>query len=417
MGSPFCCITEVVIPHSPVWVEQAFQLFSLKQEGKVNFEISAELKHSAVQMRTKFGFGPFSSAAKTITVVDIADQLGFVLDALPFMSSLSRQNAVKALSDFSTKASSLKPGMNVALHSAVWNQYLIVKSDGQVGGSSARSFSDGLPSGEAHFGRWTVVDAGHGQIAVHNSRFNAFLSLTADGVFVSYAAPKDYRLGWAHQAFQEVVLDDGNIGLQNPITNRFVSMGNAQDTYVSSPSAGLPPGWTHQQFRVQILPALLTPGTSVGFKNKDCDRFLKMNNVGGFDGTDIFGSWERFLVVDAGSGEVALYNEHFRNMVEMKDDGSGIKPSSEIAPANMHDTTSLTPLRRFQVVPLKDGTIGLHNADKSGFIYMTEYQASWGGVAYTAGVSSYAIKDLPEPPASTAERWKVEVVGSSFNAR
>ncbi|OLQ01772.1 hypothetical protein AK812_SmicGene15487 [Symbiodinium microadriaticum] len=385
-----------------------FQLFNFEQGGKVNFEIGAALNGHALEMRAKFGFGPFASQVRTMKVADILQQFEVVLNSLPFISGLSRQRAYNEIHNFATAASNmptLLPGSIVALHNAYFNQYLIIRSNGQAGSSAASSFDQGMPSGEAHLGRWTVVDATHGFIALHNSRFSAFLSLTAHGVHLSHHPPGAFNPGWAHQTFRE--FGSGTIGLQNPATGRFVSIdGSHHNTYVSAPNvfAG------HQQFRVQVLPPLLAPGMVVALKSKSHQRYLQMHNTA-FAGSPHAHAhaWESFLVVDAGQGEVALYNEHFQRFLEMKKEGWApghhhVRGSPELPP-----TFGLTssPSLKFQVVALRDSTIGLYHPPTHQFLVMMD----GNGWVHT---TNWAPHSLPET--SEFERWEVEVLsGASFH--
>ena len=220
-------------------------------------------------MRTKMGFGIFQSPLKTMKLVDIAQQFEVVLHALPFMSIASRFKALGALKDFAHHMPPpvvLRPGTTVALHNIFFRRYINADSTGQVRSSGEHNFELGLPPNNQNE-RWTVVDAGEGQIALHHPRYNGFLRLK-DGLDLRRnTAPKDFQAsesGWEAETFKVVNLWGGTgiFGL-NPATKRFVSVGPGS-TYVTNPSDVLHAGWTHQQFRVEVLKPRLTPGTTVG---------------------------------------------------------------------------------------------------------------------------------------------------------
>ena len=90
----------------------------------------------------------------------------------------SKKTAIAALRDFSTedagrvKGLPLRPGSVIALHCTHNNRYLSMDSNHIQGSPEERP--DGIKDWWNHE-RFTVVDAGHGKIALHNAHHNKFL--------------------------------------------------------------------------------------------------------------------------------------------------------------------------------------------------------------------------------------------------
>ncbi|CAE7515684.1 unnamed protein product [Symbiodinium sp. CCMP2592] len=391
-----------------------FQLFSFKHDGMVSFEFQAVMNGNDLEMRAKMGFGTFQSPLKTMKLVDIAQQFEVVLHALPFMSIASRSKALDALKDFTHHMPPpvvLRPGTTVALHNIFFQSYINADSTGQVRSCCAHAFELGLPPNNQNE-RWTVVDAGEGQIALHHPRYNGFLRLKASGLDLRHAAPKDFQAGsgWEAETFKVVNLGGGTgiFGLQNPATKRFVSVGPGH-TYVTDPSDVLHAGWTHQQFRVEVLKPRLAPGTTVGLWSPMWKHWLRLNHADMDKGGNVMAhdkpnlayqtDWEKFEVVDAGDGEVALWNPTFKAFVQIENGDA--KASPPIYPRQL---TTIWPSCRFQVVPTGDGTIALHNPAETQFLAM-RMEPGAAGILTTG----HTIQSLPE----TATSWERFVVYES----
>ena len=333
-------------------------------------------------MRTKMGFGIFQSPLKTMKLVDIAQQFEVVLHALPFMSIASRFKALGALKDFAHHMPPpvvLRPGTTVALHNIFFRRYINADSTGQVRSSGEHNFELGLPPNNQNE-RWTVVDAGEGQIALHHPRYNGFLRFK-DGLDLRRnTAPKDFQAsesGWEAETFKVVNLGGGTgiFGL-NPATKRFVSVGPGS-TYVTNPSDVLHAGWTHQQFRVEVLKPRLTPGTTVGLWSPVWKHWIGRSS-----------RWW-MLVTERSLCRTPLSRPSCRSKTEMP------KASSPIYPRQL---TTIWPSCRFQVVPTGDGTIALHNPEATQFLAM-----SVPGHAYGVGCRRHPHHQ-PRHPVAAGQR-------------
>jgi len=395
--------------------EGVFELFNFQHDGNVNFDFKALMDGKFLEMRMQMGFGPFQSEPKTVKLVDITHQFEVVLYALPFISMASRGRAIDALNTFTHDMPPpivLEPGTTVALWNVFFQRYLVAASTGAVGSGPTHNFDLGLPN-HWHLERWTVVDAGEGKIALHHPRYNGFMSLAASGLSLKHGALTDFHPagGWEAETFVVVSRGGGTdlFGLQNPATKRFVSCGAHHDTYVSPPSDVLHAGWTHQQFRVEVLKPRLKVGSTVGLWSPLRKHWLRLNGADLDKGGNVMmpdqqpnlgyqTDWEKFLVVDADNGDLALWNPFWRAFVKIENGDA--RASGPIYPQQL---PSIWPSCKFQVVPTHDATISLHFQE--GFLAM-------GAEPGAAGVfhTGWTIQSLPD--AATWERFVVYEVNS-----
>ncbi|CAE7688814.1 unnamed protein product, partial [Symbiodinium pilosum] len=126
----------------------------------------------------------------------------------------------------------------------------------------------------------------------------------------------------------------------------------------------------------------LEPGTTVGLWNGLHRRFLRMNDQkdidywpGGQVGPMLPGDWiwEKFTVVDAGYGEVALYCKHHKRFLSMNADNMYASDETEMS---LKDGWTW---QRFAVVPAPGGKIALHNRAHNRFVQMTEHNVQAKG--------------------------------------
>ena len=393
---------------------EAFELFNFEHPGMVNFKLKALLQGNEFQMRAAMGFGPFGSGERTFKLVNIVDQFAVVLYALPFVSASTRDKALASLRNFAGEdlpppPVTLKPGMTIALHNRFFNQYLNLHSGhgtgpGVVGSSHTRSFEAGLPS-NWEMERWLVVDAGGGEIALHNQRWNRFLTIN-HMLWGHPATAREFHTSWGHQKFT-VGHSQGFIGLHNKLTGKWVSVGHHHSSYASPPHATLPAGWTHQQFRVQVLQPYLKPGSTVGLFSRIHNRVLRMHNNfmdGAHPGAgpqiilNPAHTWERFEVVDVGNGEIALFSHKWVRFVGLV---GGKLISTEHK--HIHQLPADWTWARFAIVPGGHGQIGLYSADSKCFVHMTPHAAMQCSATIDA-------QDFPD--GWTWERWEVVEVSS-----
>ncbi|CAE7556495.1 unnamed protein product [Symbiodinium sp. CCMP2456] len=187
--------------------------------------------------------------------------------------------------------------------------------------------------------RFIIVNAGNGKIGLHNTHNNRFLKLVGGAIYTSPV--KDVislpSSGWDNEKFEIIDGGDGEVGLYNRHNRRFVSMDGNGRMY-ASPERGdtLPESWTHQRFFLVPAKPYLVPGSVVGLYNERSQNYLRLRDWD-MDGhrppnPPHFPSnwgWEKFKVLDAGAGRVALWNHVHRKMVKM--DGSRVHVSPETA--------------------------------------------------------------------------------------
>ncbi|CAE7256971.1 unnamed protein product [Symbiodinium sp. CCMP2592] len=391
-----------------------FQLFhfNFAKTGMVNFQLKALLDGTSLELRTQLGFTDlFKSEERKLKLVDIVEQFAAVLHALPFVAPISRDRALNALKDFATKDVPappppivLRPGSTVYIYNHFFQRYLNIGPHthmARAGGKDDRA-------------RWTVVDAGDGEIALHNQQTGRFLMMSDADIWGHPAAASHLHRSWSSTRFTVVPSPvSGRFGLYNKHVSRFVSVGPG-DANVSPEiqAKDFPAGWTHQRFEFIVSDPYLKPGTKVGLYSHH-KSWLRMHNnymdtaahVGLtpaiFQAHAATYTWETFEVVDAGSGEIALYSPKWVRFVGVTSDGKTHSTDHKAAHELPADWTS----ERFAVVPLGNGLIGLHNPQHNRFLRATPH----GGCDASEPKSP---ADMPDW--WTWERWQVvELPGSS----
>lgn len=280
----------------------------------------------------------------------------------------------------------LVPGSTVALYNTHHRKFVAMRKNHLEPGGY-REGGD-LPDDWTHE-RFTVIQKDGRQIALHNARNNRFIKINGAS---PHKNPDQFPQGWGMEAFEVWPAVDGEMMLWNRAVNRFVQMGGGHmgESWHPSGTENLDTsGWSWERFRVVHVKPYLEPGTVVALHNAVHNRFLTMGSDHLMDRSPEKGlgdlpdwwSWQRFKVVDAGNGQVGLYNEHHKRYVMM----SG---------CNGH-RLGTAPHRkgyeRFTVVPGRDnfdGVIALHNSHHNCFMRMT---------GTTADTSSHkSIQDLPD---------------------
>jgi len=151
-------------------------------------------------------------------------------------------------------------------------------------------------------------------------------------------------------------------------------------------------------------------GKVVVLHSKTHNRFIRMNNKADMDTSSTKSikdipaasswTWERFTLVDAGGGEVALHNRIHNRFVRMNNKAD-MDTSSTKAIKDLPSATQW-PWERFQVVNAKGGEIALHSKTHNRFIRMNNKAAM--------DVSSTkAVKDLPPAKSWPWERFMLVV--------
>ena len=136
----------------------------------------------------------------------------------------------------------------------------------------------------------------------------------------------------------------------------------------------------------------MTPGSIIALFSDHWGRWMKMDDQGdmvrsssvGYDNFPEGWTWEKFAVVDAGDGKIALHSLKFNHFVSLNGDGDLY--------ASPHKAASHLPSgwtwQMFRPVYAGNGMIALHNAIHNRFIRMT------GGTMDGSGVKG--DNDLPD---------------------
>ena len=365
------------LENSPTETE-AFELFSFKNPGMINFVVRGLLEQNNLELGMKIDFGPhFSSPEKRTRLINIVDQFNIVLTALPFVSFESKQRALSYLNGFLDNDLAgvvpphvlLQPGSMIALHCTVHNRFLRMRSDGNMDGGGNRDFAAGIEA-NWEWERFTVVDAGNGQIALHSPRWNRFVMMGGNQVVEASAHKASIELPeeWTSERFTVVNAGDGQIALHNSQRNRFLRMsdGGHVDASSSKDADALPDSWTHERFRVLPVKSYLTVGSVVALHSVRWNRFLRMTDSHEIDRGDERAydalpdnyHWERFTVVDAGNGQIGLFSGLHQRYVKMEDQ-------------QLMTASGLGGYEKFAVVPAGNGEIALHSTRWNRFVRMT----------------------------------------------
>ena len=120
--------------------------------------------------------------------------------------------------------------------------------------------------------------------------------------------------------------------------------------------------------------AIMQPGNIIALHNTELRRFVRMNGHNGrmdtstpvsFDNLPANWEWEKFVVVDAGRGQIALHNTETNRFCRMS--------GSDMDSGNPTDVDKLNPkwaYEPFTVVSAWDGEIGLYNTHHKRFMRM-----------------------------------------------
>ncbi|CAE7565240.1 unnamed protein product [Symbiodinium natans] len=231
-------------------------------------------------------------------------------------------------------------GSTVAIYNPLARRFVQMNKQHQT--MSATPPHDGDLSLPMHctYERFTLVDAGHGRVALHNTLSNRFIKMAGEHVTISpIKASNHLPHDWGSEFFEVVDAGDGMVGLHQPGNNRFISMNEGGGLY-GSPHHGndqVPHGWTHQRFFLVPERPYLVPGSVVALYNRPANRFLRMHDTY-MDGSGhppaplVFPGdwgWERFKVVDAGFGRVALHSHQWHRFVKMDHQSVTVSPHSD----------------------------------------------------------------------------------------
>jgi len=210
-----------------------------------------------------------------------------------------------------------------------WHKrYLSLNSAADMTSVEVSSGPSDLPYTRAHE-RFSVVDAGNGLVALHNAKNNRFMMMEGTEMMASpRGAANRLKTNWVSVKFEIVDAGDGMVGLHSPFHNRLAQMhsdGTVRATRpVNAQDLPLNSHWHWERFYMVPVQNYLQPGTMVGLWNPTARRFLQMDS-GRVETTGQLNAdfledrhaWERFRVVDAGNGMVALHNYDWNRYVRM----------------------------------------------------------------------------------------------------
>ncbi|CAJ1432416.1 unnamed protein product [Effrenium voratum] len=246
--------------------EDIMELFNFQKEGMTNFKIQGLLAGNSLDMGIEMGFGEFKSPAQRIPLINIADQFSVLLASLPFISLESKEKAIAALQDFSTQDAGrahgvpLRPGSVIALHNKAWNRFLSM-ADWTLYPSAPEN-ENGIHEGWTHQ-RFTVVDAGNGQIALHNTIHNCFVGT---GSVSPVRNINDLPGDWASERFTVVDVGNGEIALQG-LGKQFLQLTD-QKIWHTAPMDHLPPTYVSERFKVVPGERKLVPGSVIALSSR-----------------------------------------------------------------------------------------------------------------------------------------------------
>eukprot|EP00435_Cladocopium_sp_Y103_P074626 s26_g50.t1 len=148
-------------------------------------------------------------------------------------------------------------------------------------------------------------------------------------------------------------------------------------------------------------------GKTVAFHNPFWNRFMRMNGAGWLDSSGVGNvlhdgwTWERFQVVDAGSGYVALHSTHFNRMVMMTDQ-QGMKAGALMGPNELPQGNAW---EKFRLVDAGGGKWALHSPYFNRFAWMDgNHNMAAGGI----------MKEDHLPPGNAWERFVI--IESTYTA-
>ncbi|CAE7627339.1 unnamed protein product [Symbiodinium sp. CCMP2592] len=353
--------------------EDVFRLFRFRNPGLVNFKVEGLMNGNSLELGMEMGFGPYKSPPRRIPLVNIAHQFSIILAGIPFVSSRSKLKAIDALRDFSMQDVSkaqglpLKPGSLVAIYSPHWQRFLHINGGAHLG-VTAEMKGHGIPD-HWTWERFTVVDAGNGEIALHCAIHNRFVG-------VGGVSPKrnvhELPHDWGSERFTVVEAGNGAVGFYNRAHNRFLQMtahGAGHSDHPPNPGK-LPSDWTWQHFRVVPAEKLLVPGSTIALHSQIQNHYVTMHG-GSLERSPErtaeevppdWWTWQRFTVVDAGHRQIALHNSIHNRFV-----GVGAVSPHRLVDQLPSDWAS----ERWDVWPAGNGQIVLHNRHHNKMLRMS----------------------------------------------
>ncbi|CAE7485079.1 unnamed protein product [Symbiodinium natans] len=329
-----------------------FKFFRFKSPGMVSFEIEGLMSGNTLQLGMEMGFGPYQSPPKMIPLVDIGAQFALILAGLPFVSARSKLTAIEALKDFSMKDMGrahglpVRPDSVVALYNPHSGRYLKMSTNKLEPSPPMEKW--GIPDSWG-LERFTVVDAKKGQIALHSSAHNRFVGT---GTVSPSRNVNDLPGDWASERFTVRDEGHGEVTLYNKHHSKCLKLWASG--VGSSSTCG-------ESSRFVLVPAerILTPGTMIALHSLKDNRFLKIDgerltHSPTKDAVDLPSDWvsERFSVVDAGHGRIALHNAVHNRFVGRNKASPHRLPDQ--LPGDWHS-------EQFDVFPAGNGEITLRN--------------------------------------------------------
>ncbi|CAE7886089.1 unnamed protein product [Symbiodinium microadriaticum] len=349
--------------------EDIIQLFNFKKPGMTNFHIQGLLNGNSLELGLQMGFGPYQSPSRRIPLADIGVQFAVILAAVPWISVETKKTAIAALRDFSTedagrvKGLPLRPGSVIALHCTHNKRYLSMGGDNIYGYPGERP--DGIKDWWAHQ-RFTVVDAGNGQIALHNAHHNRFLKSFGSGLS-PHKNWNELPHNWGGEKWNVVDAGNGQIALQGS-SKVFLKVDNGGGAGFTHPIDHLPAHYTWERFTVVAAEVKLVPGSTVALYNTHHRKFIAMRKdhlePGGYrEGGDLPEEWthERFTVIQKNGREIALHNARHNRFIKV----NGASPHK-----NPDQFPQGWGMEAFEVWPAVDGEMMLWNPSVNRFVQM-----------------------------------------------
>ncbi|CAK9088453.1 Tenascin [Durusdinium trenchii] len=249
-------------------------------------------------------------------------------------------------------------GGTFALHNDANNRFAKMVSNDMS--RSPKKKAESLPDGWSSE-RFQVVEGDAGRVGLKSIKYNKYVCMDHSNM-----KNVGHLKNW--EKFRVWDAGDGSVAFHNSNHNRFIRLGDrALDTSGKKNVRDLPSGWSWERFEVvQAVPGLPTGSTIALNCHK---RFLQMSGQQQLDGRSaavdqLADDWEsvRFEVVDAGHGQIALFNTNLKSFVEMT--GKDVLRSEETSKTGVSDEA------RFTVVDMGSGKIALHNAKYNRFVGM-----------------------------------------------
>merc|ERR1719191_818335 len=270
--------------------------------------------------------------------------------------------------DLGLKGEPLQPliGHMVAIYCPRHGRYVRMNKDRDMDRSPPRDWGS-IPN-DWDWERFQVVDAGQGEVAFHSPIHNRFIRLreNADMDASDLKAPNQLPGDWTWERFTAVGTNDGQVAFHSGRHNRFMRMrdNNRMDGSDTRAAHDIPDGWTWERFKVLDLGLKGEPlqpliGHMVAIYCPQHGRYVRMNKDGDMDVSPPRGygsipdDWdsERFLVVDAGQGEVAFHSPSRNRFIRLRDNAD-MDASDVRAPNQLPGDWSW---ERFRAVGTSDG--------------------------------------------------------------